>query len=213
MSRSIRVSFNPAQFPAWNFSCSIRHDRRHNHDALVGRHNRRQFHGAPIFLLGQEHTTAVELLHILVGTQRFHDWTGRFGQKIYILALIHIVGFPVYSYYVLRKQKWALGPFLCDLWLSIDYSVCLASIFTVLCRGNMWFASYTLFPVHMPPLQVFITLLNCSKVKSVYLCALTPFNLKTSKKIVFIIEKSIVKPHFLTFFSKICTESVCLRCI
>lgn len=47
--------------------------------------------------------------------------------------LIGAVSMPLYTVYLLSDHYWPLGETLCDLWLSIDYTACLCSIYTVFC--------------------------------------------------------------------------------
>jgi len=40
---------------------------------------------------------------------------------------------PLYTVYILSEKTWPMGEILCDLWLSLDYTACLCSIYTVFC--------------------------------------------------------------------------------
>ncbi|OAF64538.1 G-protein coupled receptor [Intoshia linei] len=47
--------------------------------------------------------------------------------------LIGSISIPIFGIYIINQNVWKLGNVFCDLWLSVDYTVCLASIYTVLC--------------------------------------------------------------------------------
>ena len=45
--------------------------------------------------------------------------------------LIGSLSMPLFTLYLLRSEGWVLGKLVCDLWLSLDYTVCLVSQYTV----------------------------------------------------------------------------------
>ncbi|ESO08560.1 hypothetical protein HELRODRAFT_110124 [Helobdella robusta] len=46
---------------------------------------------------------------------------------------IGAVSMPLYTVYLLADQYWPLSEFLCNVWLTVDYTACLCSIYTVFC--------------------------------------------------------------------------------
>jgi muscarinic acetylcholine receptor M3 len=84
--------------------------------------------------------TIVSLLtvcgNILVLVSFFVDRQIRHPTNYFIFSLavsdflIGFISMPCLTL-VIYKNKWVLGSFLCDIWLSLDYTVCLASIYTV----------------------------------------------------------------------------------
>ncbi|ELU09094.1 hypothetical protein CAPTEDRAFT_23488, partial [Capitella teleta] len=47
--------------------------------------------------------------------------------------LIGSISMPFYTVYLLAGEYWPLGEFVCDMWLSTDYTLCMTSIYTVFC--------------------------------------------------------------------------------
>jgi muscarinic acetylcholine receptor len=84
--------------------------------------------------------TLVSLLtvfgNVLVLISFFVDRQIRQPTNYFIFSLAvsdFLIGFVSMPFLTLAiyKNKWVLGSFLCDIWLSLDYTICLASIYTV----------------------------------------------------------------------------------
>jgi hypothetical protein len=75
--------------------------------------------------------------NILVMTAFFLDRQIRNPTNYFILSLsisdflIGLFSMPLYTLY-LMLEVWPFGTIICNLWLSLDYTVCLTSIYTVL---------------------------------------------------------------------------------
>ena len=55
--------------------------------------------------------------------------------------LIGVFSMPFYTIYLLLDEDWPLGSVICKLWLALDYTVCLASQYTV-CHTFLLYSSF-----------------------------------------------------------------------
>ncbi|CAF1290302.1 unnamed protein product [Rotaria sp. Silwood1] len=118
--------------------------------------------------------------NILVLVSFFVDRQIRHPTNYFIFSLAvsdFLIGFISMPFLTLAvyKNKWVLGSFLCDIWLSLDYTVCLASIYTVLLITVDRFCSV--------------------KIPTKYR------NWRTEKRIIFLVLLTWVVPAFIFFAS------------
>jgi muscarinic acetylcholine receptor len=116
--------------------------------------------------------------NVLVLVSFFVDRQIRHPTNYFIFSLAvsdFLIGFISMPFLTLAiyKNKWVLGSFLCDIWLSLDYTICLASIYTVLLITVDRFCS-----VKMP-----------AKYR----------NWRTEKRIIFLVLLTWLVPAFIFF--------------
>lgn len=90
-----------------------------------------------IAIFGSVTSVLTVLGNILVMLAFFLDRQIRQPTNYFILSLsvsdflIGLLSMPILTIYIYAKD-WPLNAIICDLWLSLDYTVCLTSIYTVL---------------------------------------------------------------------------------
>ena len=90
-----------------------------------------------IAIFGSVTSVLTVLGNILVMLAFFLDRQIRQPTNYFILSLsvsdflIGLLSMPLLTIYIYAKE-WPLNAIICDIWLSLDYTVCLTSIYTVL---------------------------------------------------------------------------------
>jgi muscarinic acetylcholine receptor len=90
-----------------------------------------------IAIFGSVTSVLTVLGNILVILAFFLDRQIRQPTNYFILSLsvsdflIGLLSMPLLTIYIYAKD-WPLNAIICDIWLSLDYTVCLTSIYTVL---------------------------------------------------------------------------------
>lgn len=90
-----------------------------------------------VAIFGSVTSVLTVLGNILVMLAFFLDRQIRQPTNYFILSLsvsdflIGLLSMPLLTIYIYAKE-WPLNAIICDIWLSLDYTVCLTSIYTVL---------------------------------------------------------------------------------
>jgi len=90
-----------------------------------------------VAIFGSVTSVLTVLGNILVILAFFLDRQIRQPTNYFILSLsvsdflIGLLSMPILTIYI-YAEKWPLNAIICDIWLSLDYTVCLTSIYTVL---------------------------------------------------------------------------------
>ena len=90
-----------------------------------------------VAIFGSITSVLTVLGNILVMLAFFLDRQIRQPTNYFILSLsvsdflIGLLSMPFFTIYIYAKD-WPLNAIICDIWLSLDYTVCLTSIYTVL---------------------------------------------------------------------------------